>query len=70
VLHISTTSALFPNRQNGSWRRHPHMGGRATLAAAPLVTVVTIPGAVFFLLDEAPRQPWKRSRRTLWLIKS
>jgi pimeloyl-ACP methyl ester carboxylesterase len=29
---------------------------RATLAAAPLVTVVTIPGAVFFLPDEAPRQ--------------
>jgi hypothetical protein len=28
----------------------------ATLDAAPLVTVVTIPGAVFFLPDEAPRQ--------------
>ena len=29
---------------------------RATRDAAPLVTVVTIPGAVFFLPDEAPRQ--------------
>lgn len=29
---------------------------RATLDAAPLVTVVAIPGAVFFLPDEAPRQ--------------
>jgi hypothetical protein len=28
----------------------------ATLDAAPLVTVVTISGAVFFLPDEAPRQ--------------
>jgi hypothetical protein len=29
---------------------------RATLDAAPLVTVVTIPAAVFFLPDEAPRR--------------
>jgi hypothetical protein len=29
---------------------------RATLDAAPLVTVVTIPGAVFFLPDEARRR--------------
>ncbi len=29
---------------------------RATRDAGPLVTVVTIPGAVFFLPDEAPRQ--------------
>lgn len=29
---------------------------RATLEAAPQVTVVTIPGSVFFLPDEAPRQ--------------
>ena len=29
---------------------------RATRDAAPLVTVVTIPSAVFFLPDEAPRQ--------------
>ena len=29
---------------------------RATRDAAPLVTVVTIPGAVFFLPDEAPRR--------------
>jgi hypothetical protein len=70
VLHISTKSALIPNRQNGSWRpASPHGwytprkgdGGlteseHATLDAAPLVTVVTIPGAVFFLPDEAPRQ--------------
>ena len=29
---------------------------RATLRAAPHVTLVTIPGAVFLLPDEAPRQ--------------
>jgi len=29
---------------------------RATLEAAPHVTLVTIPGAVFFLPDEAPQQ--------------
>jgi hypothetical protein len=28
----------------------------ATLQAAPNVTLVTIPGAVFFLPDEAPQQ--------------
>jgi hypothetical protein len=32
---------------------------RATLEAAPNVTVVTIPGAVFLLPDEAPRQTAK-----------
>src|SRR4029078_1941245 len=30
--------------------------GRATLRAAPHVTLVTIPGSVFLLPDEAPRE--------------
>ena len=29
---------------------------RATLEAAPNITLVTIPGSVFFLPDEAPQQ--------------
>jgi hypothetical protein len=70
VLRISTTSALIPNRAERlvasgipAWVVHAEKGDgrltdaeRATLDADPLVTVVTIPGAVFFLPDEAPRQ--------------
>jgi hypothetical protein len=34
----------------------PCSNQRATLEAAPNVTLVKIPGAVFFLPDEAPQQ--------------
>src|SRR4051794_18009136 len=48
---------------NPAWVVHAEKGDgglteaeRATLEAAPQVTLVTIPGAVFFLPDEAPQQ--------------
>jgi hypothetical protein len=53
---VRTAQKLGP----GSTRREGRGGltdaERATRDAAPLVTVVTIAGAVFFLPDEAPRQ--------------
>jgi hypothetical protein len=68
-LHISTTSALIANRQNGSWRpASPHgwysREGRADSptqsARNPRCRLARDgsddPGAVFFLPDEAPRQ--------------
>jgi len=49
--------------RNPAWVVHAEKGDggltdseRATLEAAPNVTLVTIPGAVFFLPDEAPQQ--------------
>jgi pimeloyl-ACP methyl ester carboxylesterase len=48
---------------NPAWVVHAQKGDggltdaeRATLEAAPNVTLVKIPGAVFFLPDEAPQQ--------------
>jgi hypothetical protein len=48
---------------NPAWVVHAEKGDggltdaeRATLEAAPNVTLVKIPGAVFFLPDEAPQQ--------------
>ena len=49
--------------RNPVWVVHAEKGDggltdpeRATLESAPNVTLVTIPGAVFFLPDEAPQQ--------------
>jgi pimeloyl-ACP methyl ester carboxylesterase len=48
---------------NPAWVVHAEKGDggltdaeRATLEAAPSVTVVTIPGSAFFLPDEAPQK--------------
>jgi hypothetical protein len=56
---------LMPPNASGNpaWLVHAEKGDggltdaeRATLEAAPNVTLVKIPGAVFFLPDEAPQQ--------------
>lgn len=70
VRSISTTSRLSgttqgtsPRRAARCWWATPRRGGggltdtdRATLGAAANVTLVTIPGSVFLLPDEAPEQ--------------